>query len=85
MCALLQKTPQTRTPCTSDSRRTPRAFPDHKDKDNITQLIIATSSNYTVDRRVAVRAMEIKVNHPSRSLDLYMVNLLGAVKVSSMG
>jgi len=81
MCATLQKMPQTRTRCTSD--RTLRAFPDRKDKDSSTQLIIATLSNYTVVRRVAARAMEIKVNHPFKSLDLYMVNLLGAVKVSS--
>ena len=58
------------------------AFLDHKDKDNSTQSTTATSNNCTVDRRVAAQEMAIKVNQVFKSLDLYMANLLGAVKVS---
>jgi len=60
------------------------AFLDHKDKDNSTQSTTAVSSNYTVDRRVAALVMAIKVNRLSKSQDLFMDNLPGAVKVSSM-
>jgi len=81
---MLQKMPRMSTRRRNDSRRTLMAFPDHKDKDSSTRSTIAISSSYIVARRVAAREMEIKVNHRSKSLDLYMDNPLGAVKVCSV-